>query len=234
MIKPPLFSTSKLCTINPKQYHLPTDYPQGGFLSGGYLQTSEPTSDGLDYVLCHYFAEFTPDSSPVTTDLPDYLVPFSQDEQRYFVFDFRQGIKSPSVRYIDLQVDQWLDLAPDFTSFLNQLKPLSTVAVPDCAKLTPIALMHYLLVSDAQLDPLLQQCISFLPPKRLLQWLDYLLNRENTVGQLNAIFNCFLVLTQYFKPALKQHPHLTQDIYQALTTSPQLFNRRLELMAFES
>lgn len=116
----PIAPAPKLPTI-PKLAGIPNRYwdmvAGGQFPDTFWLATNEPTSDSLDGVAIHAFASEGPQLQ--VSDLPATCVPFSYDGQQYFCFDL--STNPASIRYIDTDVDQWLTVAPDFDTFLQQL-----------------------------------------------------------------------------------------------------------------
>ena len=51
------------------------------------------------------------------------LVVFFQDGPVYYAFDYQNGIEQePSIRLIDVEMDQWLEVANSFDDFLSQLE----------------------------------------------------------------------------------------------------------------
>lgn len=105
-----------------------------------FWPTEEPTSDALDGVFLHYLAQ--PGQGATHLDLPDYLVPFAHDGQRYFAFDRHDW----AVRYVDVEVDQWLTLAPDFETFWAGLQDHVPLLDADTSDL---AFSHYCHVATA-------------------------------------------------------------------------------------
>jgi len=105
----------------PKLPAIPDSYwdivKTGQFPERFWLNTPEPTSDSLEGVTVHGFARAG--AAVEIPDLPTHLVPFAQDGQQYFVFDV--STTPAAIRYIDTDVDQWLDIAPDFDHFWQAL-----------------------------------------------------------------------------------------------------------------
>ena len=61
--------------------------------------------------------------SPEVTGLPEYFVVFFQDGPVYYAFDYQNGIeREPSIRLIDVEMDQWLEVANSFDDFLSRLE----------------------------------------------------------------------------------------------------------------
>ncbi|MGY3778462.1 SMI1/KNR4 family protein [Isobaculum melis] len=118
---------------------LPTAFIQllqeqnGGYLKNNCLQTTEPTRDGLEYVKIHYLlgtkannyapSLFEQQVMRAQWELPDYFFIFAVDETQVFALDYAHLLvaKEPSIRYLDLEVMQWLTVAPTFHDFLAQL-----------------------------------------------------------------------------------------------------------------
>lgn len=211
----------------PMSYRALCQTTNGGFLTNFSLPTSEPTSDGLADVECHYLAGIAHNGEAViqAPDLPDYLVPFSQHQQQYFVFDCQQASAEPPIRYIDTEVDQWLTVADSLDSFLEQLGPKVIDLNPD-NELTPLQRNHYLLVAQgAQLDTLLARYEADADKEWLFDWLLYFAEHGTPAQQASAL-TAYDTQRLYFKRQLprakdaqltalfEQLPHL-KDAYHA-------------------
>jgi len=61
--------------------------------------------------------------SPEETGLPDYFIPFFKDESVYYCFDYLEKGKEPSIRLIDIEMDQWLTIASSFEELIDSMKP---------------------------------------------------------------------------------------------------------------
>ena len=125
--------------------HLPTSYlqlllTQGyGYFINNKIKTTEPTRDGIDYVLCNgifSWESIEPFASildhryyPQETGLPEYFIIFFQDDEKYFCFDYSLST-NPSIRFIDKEMDQWLQIATSFEDFLEKLQPHREVSLP--------------------------------------------------------------------------------------------------------
>lgn len=133
----------------PQLAAIPADYyalvATGQWPQRYFFPTPEPTSDAIDGALIHAFAAIGP---RLAAPLPAHLVPFAQNDTRYFCFDLAQN--PPSIRYIDTEVDQWLTLAPNWASFWRQLVWRS----PELDETpSPQAFGHAALVADAAALP---------------------------------------------------------------------------------
>ncbi|AST84165.1 hypothetical protein FD49_GL001372 [Latilactobacillus sakei subsp. sakei DSM 20017 = JCM 1157] len=208
---------------------LPADYlalcqeTNGGFLSRFSLPTSEPTSDGLDHVECHYLAGIATGSQTVieVAQWPDYLIPFSQHGTQYFAFDYQQSPDNPSIRYIDTEVDQWLTVASSFSQFLAQLgtKPI-VVPETDDLTLTPLQRNHYLLIAPAeQLMVLLALYEADSPKDWYLDWLLFFA-QSGTLEQQKCALDAYHTQRLYFKRQLPQAK--SQQLTQIFAQQPAL------------
>ena len=139
MIQQQLFSPIPQQLESFSRFPLPQSYVDfllkngAGFFINTKIETVEPTRFGLDYALCNGLSGFTEGSyfprildeawSPEVTGLPEYFVVFFQDGPVYYAFDYQNGDKQePSVRLIDVEMDQWLEVANSFDDFLSQLE----------------------------------------------------------------------------------------------------------------
>lgn len=82
-----------------------------------FCPTPEPTSFALDGA--PIFALLAPGPGVAQPPLTPTLVPFAVDGPQFFCFDY--ATTPPSIRYVDTEVDQWLPVAPDFTTFMARL-----------------------------------------------------------------------------------------------------------------
>lgn len=131
----------------PLSYHQLLTQQNGGYTSKSYYPTSAPTSDSLSAVYIPYLAGLLPQAVR-----KDYLIPslafqdqfkhrdslpkssliIYEDGDRIVFLDYdphdkrerdQRGLaKTPSVRYRDLETDQWMDLAPNFDYFIQHFE----------------------------------------------------------------------------------------------------------------
>ena len=117
---------------------LPESYLQwiqqegAGYFLHTKITTIEPTRFGLDYTLLNGIAGLEKGNwisllndcfSPEETGLPDYFIPFFKDESVYYCFDYLEKGKEPSIRLIDVEMDQWLTIASSFEELIDSMKP---------------------------------------------------------------------------------------------------------------
>lgn len=139
MIQQQLFSPIPQKLENFSRFPLPQSYVDflvengAGFFTNTKITTLEPTRFGLDYALCNGLSGFREDPyfpsilnaawSPEVTGLPEYFVVFFQDGPVYYAFDYQNGdTQEPSIRMIDIEMDQWLEVANSFDDFLSRLE----------------------------------------------------------------------------------------------------------------
>ncbi|KRM71253.1 SMI1/KNR4 family protein [Lacticaseibacillus brantae] len=179
----PIPPVPTLLTI-PKLPAIPDSYwaivQTGQFPERFWLTTPEPTSDSLDGVTIHGFARAG--AAVAIPGLPAHLVPFAQDGQQYFVFDV--STTPAAIRYIDTDVDQWLDIASDFDHFwqsLTRIAPTLTESTYSRQKLG-----HALLVAHGtELSPLLELARFKWPWQEYGDWLLWLLaNRPAAIQRV--------------------------------------------------
>ena len=170
--------------------HLPQAYldllaeQNGGYLLCSRIPTKEPTSDGLDYAAVHEILGLH-DNRPNSlyaqqavirsAGLPDYFVLFSINGSQLFAFDYSKLSLSgePSIRYIDIETDNWQTVAADFDQFLQFLNP-APIAVPEEIRLTHTEGAHAFLLADAAGLPELFLHFEDDPDKQwYLQWIAY-------------------------------------------------------------
>lgn len=148
---------------------IPAEYYQ--LIAGGqwphrwFLPTAEPTSWALDGVAIHaLLAPAGPGAvqPPLTAD----LVPFTADGSQFCCFDF--ATTPPRIRYVDLDVDQWLVVADSFADWWARLtwRP-PVLAEPVSAQ----QLAHALLVADGASLPALFDWMREARPAEWAAWL---------------------------------------------------------------
>ncbi len=140
-----------------------------------WLPTSEPTSDGLDGVAIHALA--TPGAPTLIPGLPANLTPVAVDGQQVFAVT-EAGI----IRYLDLEVDQWLTVAPSWEALVAQLQwHTPTLAAP----YSPQQLAHALLVADNDALPALFDELRLqVDDNAYVQWLAYLRQKPATQAEI--------------------------------------------------
>lgn len=178
---------------------LPATYWQlaaGRWPHAYWLPTNEPTSDGLDGVAVHLFAQAGPKMS--IPGLPSNLWPFACDQQQVFAV-----AADGTIRYLDLEVDQRLTVAKDFDSFLAQLTWRAPVLTPP---FSAQQLAHALLVADAASLPALFTYLREAEDWPAYgAWLGYLGQRQESAAAAQeeyAFAAKFLPLTRQQKAAL--------------------------------
>ena len=146
MIQQQLFSPIPQKLKNFSRSPLPQSYLNflvkngAGFFTNTKITTVEPTRFGLNYALCNGVSGFTEGPyfpsvldaawSPEVTGLPEYFVIFFQDGPVYYAFDYQNGVtQEPSIRLIDTEMDQWLEVAKTFDDFLSRLE-ITTEDIP--------------------------------------------------------------------------------------------------------
>lgn len=147
--------TKTLSTADlPKSYLDLLAEQNGGYVKNMVVPTAEPTSDGLDCAYLHYIYGLQEDfekSLPYQDFLPEYFIIFSAHEGRYFAFDYSHNRNEPAVRYLEIETDNWQEIAPDFSSFLGKLRP-GKIAIPLEGRLTTIEAEHAFLMVQERRD----------------------------------------------------------------------------------
>lgn len=218
-----------------KNYHvydLPVAYlnllneQNGGYLTSNVIPTKEPTRDGLDSVGIHYLFGLHQELGTSLLfqeeyhqkfSLPDYFIFFSVDGEQLWAFDYSNLTNGePSIRYLDMDTDQWLVIADDFSSFLDLLQ----VVPPDINEekmLSRIEANHsFLLGTDFEIMTLLT--LFETDPDKIwyFNWLEELLSYENTTLQ-QAVFSAFETQVLYFNPTL---PAASKSMLHTFTKLP--------------
>lgn len=124
-----------------------------------WLATTEPTSDGLDGVGIHALA--TPGLATTVPSLPKGLLPISVNGQQIFAV-----AEDGRIRYLDLEVDQWLTVGQNWADFAAQLVWRAPILA---AGFTQQELAHALLVCDAATLPALLNAL-----REQADWAQYL------------------------------------------------------------
>lgn len=160
----PLPTEDRRLTSSFSSQDLPASYLQllasqnGGYVRKMIVPTEEPTSDGLDHANLHYLfgLHADPDYSLLyqqerlrQANIPEYFLIFSANGSQLFAFDYSRldPEGEPAIRYLDLETDNWQTVAPDFTSFLQQLKP-GKITIPLEGSLTRYEAEHAFLLAE--------------------------------------------------------------------------------------
>lgn len=160
----PLLPGDTVLTAGLCAQDLPASYRQlllqqnGGYVQKWIVPTAEPTSDGLDHANLHYLfgLHVIPEHSLLYqqkhsggVNLPDYFLIFSANGSQLFAFDYsrRSPAGEPSIRYLDLETDNWQTVAPDFTALLKMLEP-GKMVIPQEGTLSRFEAEHALLLAD--------------------------------------------------------------------------------------
>lgn len=187
------------------------DEQNGGYLAFNLVPTTEPTRDGLDSVGIHYLFGLHEDFGTSilfqehyhkTFSLPEYLIFFSVNDDQLWAFDYSNVTNGePSIRYIDMDTDQWLTIADNFATFLDLLQ----VAPPDINEekiLSRLEANHsFLLGSDDDISQLLTRFETEPDKVWYFNWLAELLTHKNQDVQ-QSVFSAFETQVLYFNPVL--------------------------------
>lgn len=185
----------------------------GGYLKKNCLQTVEPTRDGLEYVKIHYLLGTTATAhTPSLFDqqkmreqweLPDYFFIFSVDEEQIFALDYAHMLVAdePSVRYIDVEVMQWLTVATTFHDFLAQLVQQEDEAIAE-QKFTYHQANWYLLQQVFEQSKVVLSVLEDHPDKEwYFTWIEQLAQSSHLKERQFAA-SLFLTQVQFFHPTL--------------------------------
>lgn len=204
------------------------DEQNGGYLAFNLVPTTEPTRDGLDSVGIHYLFGLHEDFGTsllfqehyhVTFSLPEYLIFFSVNEEQLWAFDYSNVTNGePSIRYIDMDTDQWLTVADNFAHFLDLLQ----VAPPDINEekvLSRIEANHgFLLGSDNEIIELLTRFETDSDKNWYFNWLEVLLTHKSLRVQ-QAVFSAFETQVLYFNPVLPPASQSIANSFKKLDSS---------------
>jgi hypothetical protein len=199
----------------------------GGYLLCSRIATKEPTSDGIDYAAAHAILGLHDDPQNSlyaqqeiarSAGLPDYFVLFSVNGSQLFAFDYSKLSPSgePSIRYIDIETDNWQTVAADFGQFLRSLTP-GSLTVPEEIRLTHTEGAHAFLLADAAGLPELFLHFEDDPDKHwYLQWIEHFSDHPDAACRKIA---CEALETQilYFRNVL---PASVKDVLANFLADP--------------
>ena len=224
MIQQQLFSPIPQTIETFPRFPLPQSYVNfllengAGFLTNTKITTVEPTRFGLDYALCNgvsgfkegtYFPSILDDAwSPEVTGLPEYFVVFFQDGPVYYAFDYQNGIEQePSIRLIDVEMDQWLEVANSFDDFLSRLEATTEDITYDMKDWISI---HTLLQQIGQENPdTLEGLLEILQdthPQLLLQVIAYTLEHIESEVLRSMIKERFAFIKDFLSAEFSSYP----------------------------
>ncbi|CZQ88726.1 Hypothetical protein Tpal_1039 [Trichococcus palustris] len=193
----PISGTAKAIDL-PKAYLQLLQEQNGGYLQASRIPTEEPTSDGIDYASVHYIfglhdepetGLYYQQTLPDRADLPDYFIFFSANGNQLFAFDYSKLSPSgePSIRYIDIETDNWQLVASDFNQFLGLLTAAS-IAVSEETQLTHTEGEHAFLLADAsQLQELFLHFEDDGDKEWYFRWLKYFSKHADSAYRRAAI-----------------------------------------------
>ena len=224
MIQHQLFSPIPQTKEHFSRFPLPQSYVDfllkngAGFFTNTMITTAEPTRFGLDYALCNglsgysegpYFPSILDASwSPEVTGLPEYFVVFFQDGPVFYAFDYQNGPdKEPSIRLIDVEMDQWLEVANSFDDFLSQLEVTTEDITYDMKDWISI---HTLLQQIGQENPdTLEGLLEILQdthPQLLLQVIAYTLEHIESEVLRSMIKERFAFIKDFLSAEFSSYP----------------------------
>jgi hypothetical protein len=190
----------------------------GGYLLCSRIPTKEPTSDGIDYAAVHEIlglhdnhqnSLYAQQEVARSAGLPDYFLLFSINSSQLFAFDYSKLSPSgePSIRYIDIETDNWQTVAADFDQFLRLLTP-APIAVPEEILLTHTEGAHAFLLADAAGLPELFVHFEDDPDKQwYLQWLAHFSDHSDAAFRKIA-FEALETQILYFRNELPDTVHV--------------------------
>ena len=224
MIQHQLFSPIPQTKEHFSRFPLPQSYNDfllengAGFFTNTKITTAEPTRFGLDYALCNglsgysegpYFPSILNTSwTPEVTGLPEYFVVFFQDGPVFYAFDYQNGAdKEPSIRLIDIEMDQWLEVANSFDDFLSQLEVTTEDITYDMKDWISI---HTLLQQIGQENPgTLEGLLEILQdthPQLLLQVIAYTLEHIESEVLRSMIKERFAFIKDFLSAEFSSYP----------------------------
>ena len=224
MIQQQLFSPIPQTLENFSRFPLPQSYVNflvengAGFFTNTKITTVEPTRFGLDYALCNGVSGFIEGSyfpsvldaawSPEVTGLPEYFVVFFQDGPVYYAFDYQNGIEQePSIRLIDVEMDQWLEVANSFDVFLSRLEETTEDITYDMKDWVSI---HTLLQQIGQENPDTLECLLEIlqdtHPQLLLQVMAYTLEHTESEVLRSMVKERFSFIEDFLSAEFSSYP----------------------------
>lgn len=218
----PITHTNNPLTQNKTSLSLPASYltilteQNGGYLQFNSLPTTEPTRDGLNSVNFHYLFGIHQEAETSILfqkqyhekySLPDYFVFFSVNDEQLWAFDY-STVKNgePSIRYLDMDTDQWLHIADSFADFL-QLLIFEPLDLNEERTLTRHEANHdFLLANPTELNELVLRFESHPDKFWYFSWLIHLAKQADPSLQQLA-FSAFETQLLYFHPVLPENAH---------------------------
>ena len=218
--------------LSPIQQDIPEEYPLpipkayidfirengAGYFKNTKIYTSEPTRFGIDYALCNGICGFTSgDFFPSIlcekwqseqTSLPEYLIVFFQDGPIYYCFDVQKGPRSePSIRLVDTEMDQWLTLAENFSSFLEQLQETTEEISYDSKDWISIHTFNqHMGQENFPHQEELLEILQDTTPQLFLRWIAYLLEHSKNEDERNIALERFQFVQSYLSLQFSSYP----------------------------
>lgn len=204
----------------PRELHQILATSNGGYLQKNFCPTAEPTSDALDGFYVPYLAGLRP--KPATEAyllpslahqnsfryrplLPQESIILMEDKERVLFLDYQNHFRQPSVRYLDVECDQWQEVAHSFASFWQALQvgaPLDMVASQASYQRFNAA---FLAITQAQeLQRLFNQVEAGFNKSWLFHWLGYFASAFD-ISQRNVAKEAFHFQEDFFARSLPQN-----------------------------
>ncbi|MGX7420490.1 SMI1/KNR4 family protein [Carnobacterium gallinarum] len=223
----PFFQKISIADL-PNSYLALLTEQNGGYLRLNSLPTSEPTRDGLDSVEFHYLFGLHSESATSILfqqddhdkfSLPDYFIFFSVNGDQLWAFDY-SNLKNnePSIRYIDMDTDQWLHIADSFEEFLYLLHSAPLDLNEERTLTRHEANHNFLLATSAELESLLLRFEDDLDKNWYFTWLLQLAQSNNQQLQ-HLAFSAFETQVLYFHPVLPKNTRELARVFESLAPS---------------
>ncbi|MFF5995630.1 SMI1/KNR4 family protein [Lysinibacillus sp. KU-BSD001] len=193
------FAEEKLNITLPQSYINLLKEQNGGYIHYNAFPSNVPTSWVDDHVQVEYILGIGEEEGILQSeyfiqewDLPKNIVLFSGDGHSWLAFDYRYTKQEPPIIYIDVDYEQVIELAQNFTTFLNRLY-IAEVEVDD-APFVPFEINLTIAEVEAALASNQEQ--------QIILGLNYL--HENTRGNEQLIENKIITLLQHHNIEIKQ------------------------------
>ena len=210
--------------LSPIQQDIPEEYPWSipkayidfirengaGYFNKTKIYTSEPTRFGIcGFTSGDFFPSiFCEEWQSEQTSLPEYLIVFFQDGPVYYCFDVQKGPHSePSIRLVDTEMDQWLTLAENFSSFLEKLQETTEEISYDSKDWVSIhTLNQHMGQRNISHQEVLLEILQDTTPQLFLRWVAYLLEYSKNENERNITLERIQFVQSYLSLQFSSYP----------------------------
>lgn len=204
----------------PRELHQILALSNGGYLQKNFCPTTEPTSDALDGFYVPYLAGLRP--KPVTKAyllpslaqqnsfhyrplLPKESIILMEDKKRVLFLDYQKHFRQPSVRYLDVECDQWQEVAHSFASFWQALQPGAPLdMVASQASYQRFNAAFLTVTQPEELQELFNRAEANFDKTWLFHWLGYFASALD-ISQRNIAKEALQFQEDFFAPSLPEN-----------------------------